>query len=289
MYLQGFGVEKNPVEAARWMLQSALLGNANGEIDLAVMYFHGTGVPRDEAQSLAWFRKAAAAGDVRAMKTLANCYCASGRTAEAIDTLKNFSNKHPRDTDASLTLATWQAWFGKENGYEATRQRILELALGTPGTTLAQTAAKAYCLEPSTNVVLLAQALDLARMGTQLRTGTTWLPWYQLSLGMVQYRLGKYADAETNFSTAEQIAGKFQDVVPTARLYRAMCLFRQDRAPEARALFSETETQMTPLPEDPRRPVVDGKTASHDVIISWLAYREAKALLYDPQAHTNGL
>jgi hypothetical protein len=36
---------------------------------------------------------------------------------------------------------------------------------------------------------------------------------------------------------------------------------------------------MTPLPQDPNVPVVDGKTASHDVIISWLAYQEAKSLL----------
>jgi hypothetical protein len=143
-------------------------------------------------------------------------------------------------------------------------------------------------LKPSTNVVLLARALDLARMGAQFRTGTPWLPWYQLSLGMVQYRLGEYADAEQNFSTAEQMAGKFQDVVPSARLYRAMCLFQQDHAAEARQLFTQTETQMTPLPKDSNRPVVDEKTASHDVIISWLAYREAKSLLYDPPTPTNG-
>jgi hypothetical protein len=46
---------------------------------------------------------------------------------------------------------------------------------------------------------------------------------------------------------------------------------------------------MTPLPEDPRRPVVDGKTAPHDVIISWLAYREAKSLLDGTETDTPGL
>lgn len=289
MYLQGTGVEKNPEEGASWMLQSALQGHSDAEIAMGVLYYQGTGVPRDEAQSMAWFKKAGAGNEVTAMKALANCYCVAGHPAEALATLKSCSIKHPQDTDASLTLATWQAWFKKKDGYEATRQRILDLAADTPDATVAQSAAKAYCLKPSTNLVLLARALDLARMGAQFRIGTIWLPWYQLSLGMVEYRLGRYAEAETNFSTAEQIAGKFQDVVPTARLYRAMCLFQQGQTAEARALFSETETQMTPLPEDPKRPVIDGKAASHDVIISWLAYREAKALLYDPHVHPNGL
>jgi len=36
---------------------------------------------------------------------------------------------------------------------------------------------------------------------------------------------------------------------------------------------------MPPLPKDESKPFVDGKPASHDDLIWWLAYKEAKALI----------
>ena len=56
-----------------------------------------------------------------------------------------------------------------------------------------------------------------------------------------------------------------------------MSLFQQGKKDEARKLFSETETQMKPLPADKRQPLADG--AGPDDLITWLAYKEAKALL----------
>jgi hypothetical protein len=96
---------------------------------------------------------------------------------------------------------------------------------------------------------------------------------------MVEYRSGQYDAAEQDLATAEQTAGKYSDVPPTARLFRAMCLFQQDKQAEARQLFAQAEAQMIPLPADPNKPVVAGRAASHDVVITWLAYREAKSLL----------
>jgi len=98
---------------------------------------------------------------------------------------------------------------------------------------------------------------------------------------MVEYRSGQYDAAIQDLAAAERTAGKHQDVLPTARLYRAMCLFKQNQVAEARQLFSQAETQMTPLPADPQKPFIQGKTASHDVIIGWLAYKEAKSVLYE--------
>jgi tetratricopeptide (TPR) repeat protein len=245
---------------------------------MGVLFFNGTGAPKNESESLAWFHKAAS-DNAGAIKTLANCYCAAGRAQEAIDTLRKFSTDHPRDHDASLTLAGWQLWFGKESGYEATRRRIMKSATGTDDAAVAQAAAKAWCLRPSSDPVLLSNALDFARFGVGLRKNTPWLPWYQLSLGMAQYRNGKYSDAEQTLVAAEQAAGNYQDLLPTARFFRTMCLFQEGQPTGARELFNQAQTEMTPLPQDPNVPVVDGKTASHDVIISWLAYQEAKSLL----------
>ncbi len=280
MYLQGIGVQKNPREAAAWMLRSALLGHADAEAIMGVLYFRGDGVSKDENMSVAWFNKAANSGDTSAIKTLANCYCSAGRVKEAIKTLQKFSNAHPADHDASLTLAAWQAWFGEKSGYETTRRRIMKLAANTDDAAIAQAAAKAWCLRPSSDTILLAKALDMAGFGVDLRKGTPWLAWYQLSLGMAQYRNGQFADAEQTLAAAGQADSQYPDLLPTARLFRSMCLFQEGRQSEARRLFNETQAQMTPLPQDPNVPVVDGKTASHDLIISWLVYQEAKSLLY---------
>jgi hypothetical protein len=118
------------------------------------------------------------------------------------------------------------------------------------------------------------------------------LPWNQLALGMVEYRNGQYAAAERPLTIAEQTAGDnpvFQvgiqhQIQGTACFYHAMSLFRQDKVEEARKLFSKSEAEMPPLSKDESKPFVDGKPASHDDLIWWLAYKEAKALIEEPSA-----
>ncbi len=279
MYLHGQGVPPDAVTGAHWLRQSADSGNTRAQIDLAVLYFNGTGLPPDEREARKWFQQAAKAGNLLATKTLANCYCAAGRSDEGIATLEKFWNAHPKDMDAALTLATWQAWFGKAADYEATRQQIIKLATGTEDALTAELAAKAYCLCPSTNEVSLADALALARLGVEFRKGTPWLCWYQLSLGLAEYRNNQFAGAEQILASAEQTAGKYQDIPGPARFFRVMSLLKQGRADTARQVFNQAEAQMPPYPQDTGKPLLDGKMASHDVMIGWLAYQEAKSLL----------
>jgi tetratricopeptide (TPR) repeat protein len=216
---------------------------------------------------------------INAMNGLANSYSAVGRDKEAIFLLGQVCEVNPKDTEASLKLATWQAWFGQDTDYEATRGRLVQQAEGTdqPGT--AERAAKAYCLLPSTDAALLAKALTLARRGVELGQNSSFMCWYQLCLGLAENRNGHYAVAEEALAMAEQMAGDHRELQGTARFFRAMCLFQQNRPEEARKLFSQAETEMPPFPKDERKPVVDGKPVSHEVLICWLAYKEAKALI----------
>ncbi len=285
LYLHGKGVRADPVEAARWMSKSAQLGHTEAQISMGVFYFNGIGVPQDEESALAWFHQATITGSsvtmkLATMKTLANCYCAAGRSREAIATLQEISDSYPNDADAWLTLAAWQAWFNEKSGFEATRTRIIQAANETDDAGAMEAAAKAWCLEPATNEILLAKAMELAELAVECRKKTPSLPWYQLSLGMVQYRNHQYEDAARNLALAEYGGSQLPDVPPVARFYHALCLYAQNRIPEARQLFEQTRAQMVPYPQDPNKPVVDGTTASHDVIITWLAYREAKSVLY---------
>jgi eukaryotic-like serine/threonine-protein kinase len=213
------------------------------------------------------------------VNTLADSYFSAGRSSEATALL---AKADPKNSDASLTLATWQTWSRQDADYEATRCRLVQQAEGTDQAGTAERAAKVYCLRPSTNAALLTKALDLAQRSVKLGKSDPQLPWFQLALGLAEYRNGQNAAAERTLTIAEQTAGEHHDLQGTARLFRAMSLFRQGKPEEARKLFSQAEAQMPPLPKDETKPIVDGNLASRDEIIWWVAYKEAKSLLKEP-------
>jgi tetratricopeptide (TPR) repeat protein len=218
------------------------------------------------------------------MNTLEDCYRSGGRSSEAIALLAQSSAADPKNTAASLKLATWQTWLGQDADYEATRHRLVQQAEGTDLAGTAERAAKAACLRSSSDAALLAKAILLAQRAVELGKDNSLLPYYQLGLGLAEYRNSQYANAERHLAVAEQNLGGDADVQGSARLFRAMSLFRQNRTEEARKLFRQAETQMPPLPKDESKPIVDGNPASHDALIRWLAYKEAKALMDGPSA-----
>jgi eukaryotic-like serine/threonine-protein kinase len=221
---------------------------------------------------------------ISSMKDLANSYAEAGRQQEAIALLEKHCELDPKDTDAPLTLATWQAWFAQDADYEATRRRLVLQAQGTDQAATAERAAKAVCLRSSTDTALLAKALDLAQRAVELGQTNSSLPRYQLTLGLAEYRNGQNAAAERSIAAAEQTLGQHEDVQGIAHLFYAMTLFRQDRVEEARKIFSQAQAQMPPLPADESKPIVDGKTFDHDLLIWWLSYKEARSLLNEPAA-----
>jgi tetratricopeptide (TPR) repeat protein len=227
-----------------------------------------------------------------AMNDLADSYCSVGRDKEAITVLEEACELDPKNTDASLTLAAWQTWFGLDADYEATRCRLVQQAEGTALAKAAECAAKVACLRPSTNAALMSKALNLGHQAVELGKKDQDLPWDQLALGLAEYRNGQYADAERTLILAEQMAGdnhdhdlsvdQHQEIQGTARLFRAMSLFRQNKPEEARKVFSQAEAEMPPLPKDDSKPIVDGKSFDCDLLVLWLAYKEAKALIEGP-------
>jgi tetratricopeptide (TPR) repeat protein len=218
------------------------------------------------------------------MNNLADSYYEAGRNGEAIALLAKSCRLDPKNTDASLTLAVWQTWSGQDADYEATRRRLLRQAEGTDQATTAERAAKVACLRPSTEAALRTKALSFAQRAFELGKGDPQLPWFYLALGLAQYRNGQYAAAERTLTIAEQTAADQQDIPGVARLYRAMSLFREDKLEEARKLLTQAEGQMPPFPKDETKPISDGRLASHDKMICWLAYKEAKALIKAPSA-----
>jgi tetratricopeptide (TPR) repeat protein len=224
------------------------------------------------------------------MNHLVESYFAAGRIRDAVTLLEESVRSNPKDTEASLTLAIWQTSCGQDADYEVTRRRLLQQAEGTDQPVTAERAAKVACLRPSTNAALLTNALNLAQRAVELGKKDQYLPFYQLALGLAEYRNAQYAAAEQTLTVAGETVGDHHDlgidnrseIQGTARLFRAMSLFKQDKLDEARKLFSQAEAEMPPLPKDESKPIVEGKPFDRDLIVRWLAYKEAKALIEGP-------
>ncbi len=202
---------------------------------------------------------------------------AAGRTQDALVHLVALSAANPEDTILSLKVAALQAWFGQDKELAETCVRALEFAKGTSVPATAERAAKVCCLRPTHDSARRETALALARQAVKLGKTDPLLPWFQTTLGMAEYRCGnESATAQALLAAAE--AGKDNlYLTELAAFYRAMSLFRQGKADEARKLAIAAAADMKPLPKDEKNPLADN--ADHDDLILWLAYKEAKGLI----------
>jgi serine/threonine protein kinase/tetratricopeptide (TPR) repeat protein len=219
---------------------------------------------------------------VNSMNNLADCYCSRGRKDDAIALTKQAVSLAPNEPFHLLRLGTFLAWFGEDAEYESLRCRLVYAAKGTDKAGLADKFAKVYCLRPSTNAVLLAEVLDLERREVALGQNDWYLPFYEMGLGLAEYRNGQYAAAASNLAVAEQTAGVRVGIRGTAPLVRAMSLFRQDKVAEARVVFRQAEAQTPPFPRGPHEPPVYMKPVDQETLINWMIYTEAKALIEAP-------
>jgi len=225
----------------------------------------------------------------RAMNTLAKAYFRVGRSADGQRMLEAVSSGSPGGLVAVLTRASLRLWDGDSAGYTALRDRWLPSAAGTTNMFVAERVSKLACLQGTSETSVRTNALALARLGVELGNKAPALPWFRLSLGMAEFRNGDLAAAEATFAeVARAMEGAtwntpawIQSIpLPTVGFYRAMISFQQGNSAEARKRFTGAEATMKPLPADEKNPMSSG--ADHDVLVLWLAYREAKALLDGP-------
>jgi serine/threonine protein kinase len=179
--------------------------------------------------------------------------------------------------EAILRVGALQAWFGQDKEFADTCRRALDFAKGTSDPTTAERMAKVCCLRPTQDKTRLESALALARKGVDLGENHDWLPWFQMALGMAQYRNGHFAEAEVALIAAATGGKDNPHVVGTSAFYRAMSLFRQGKEKEALQLTIGAASEMKPLPKDEENPLTDN--AGHDDLIVWMAYKEARALI----------
>jgi len=73
-YVLGKGVEKDYVEAVKWMRQAAEQGHGDAQLNLGNAYAEGYGVEVDHTEAVRWFQKAADQGLAAAQFNLGNAY-----------------------------------------------------------------------------------------------------------------------------------------------------------------------------------------------------------------------
>jgi hypothetical protein len=176
----------------------------------------------------------------------------------------------------SLTSAAKQAWFGQLKEYSATCDRVLKVAKDTKDPVDAERAAKICSLRPSDGKTHEA-ALVLARRAVELGKGHQLMLYFQMALGMAEYRCGHHSDADVALLVAARLGEQNYHVSGTTAFYRAMSLFKQGKEAEARKLASEAAAKMRPLPADEKNPLTGGANA--DDLVLWMVFKEANALL----------
>jgi hypothetical protein len=193
--------------------------------------------------------------------------------------------KTPTDTMAAMRLASLQVWLGKEIEHEATCEGLLRTAMATKNAEVAERVAKICSLRPVGNILIREAAVKSGRKAVERGAASQNLPWYQMALGMAEYRADNHGAAEKTLLTAVEGAVRIANpewiyhIGGTARFYLAMSQFKQGRQREARQTFDQTTARMNPLPTLGENPLA-GEYA-HDDMILWLAYKEARSMLAD--------
>ena len=156
-----------------------------------------------------------------------------------------------------LRVAALQAWFGQDKELSSTCEKLLSLAKDTEDPTVADKAAKCCSLHQA-DPKRCEAALVLARRAVEHGKGSQWLVYFEMALGMAEYRSGHFAEADAALTAAMNDPGKNNAVSSTSAFYRAMGLFRQGKTDLARKLATEAAAKMKPLPVDEQKPLLGG-------------------------------
>jgi WD40 repeat protein/tetratricopeptide (TPR) repeat protein len=234
---------------------------------------------RDWERAIAEYRKAITGTivDDSLLAKLVTAYGSAGRVREAVQQLTTLSSANPQDTKLFMRVAVLQAWLGQDGELADTRSRGLALAKNTTDPFTAERVAMGCCVVPLTDKSQREAMLTLAKKAVELGKASPSFPYFQMALGMAEYRSGNYAAADEALEAATRTGPNHPGVTGTSAFYRAMSQFRQGSKDEARKHAVSAAVKMKPLPKD-NNPLAGGVITEADLIL-WLAYKEAKAMI----------
>ena len=216
------------------------------------------------------------------LQRLAKTFLCIGRTNDALEAWAKAASVGRTNWAMQIKVAALHAWLGRDSVREEMADRILCMVEEVSDLNAINCASKLAALGPLASRELRETALRLARRALEAGQGSSLRPWFRLSAGMAEFRLGQYALAAGSLAAAEEEANGSSSrqrpyIQGTAQFYRAMSLFALGHEDQARDLFAEAAalTEPPPAAENAMRLA----TASHDRLVLWLAFREAGDLL----------
>jgi len=220
----------------------------------------------------------------RIMRWAESAYYDVGRWKDALRVRGVFTQA--ATNDISIDFPALLAWFGQAEQFDDVARGFLARARQDGSLEAAERAAKAYCIIPSRDPGLLREALALGRHAVDGGNGHKFYYWFQLALGMAEYRSGNLAPAEKALAASLETApaNGEETAKSAAGLYLSMCRFRMGKKEEARYAFDAATAIMRRLPDDDFNPWLSD---NGNDIVTWLAYREAVGLLGIPAPETS--
>jgi tellurite resistance protein len=122
---EGFGVERNGIQAMSWHLKAADQGYAVAQNHVGSCYQNGDGVPQDEAEAVRWYVKAAEQGYATAQANLGWCYDTGSGVAQDEQEAAKWYRKAAEQGDytSQYNLGVHYEW---GSGVEQDKERALE-------------------------------------------------------------------------------------------------------------------------------------------------------------------
>ena len=229
---------------------------------------------------------------VQMMHRLSLALIEARRIPEALRHAAAAAELNPKDWALDFHFATLHSWFGSNTVTEAMSARLLAREARTRDAYMACAVVRIASLQTLPDPDVRMDVLELARRSVELgRNNAVSLPWFQLGHGMAAYRQGEFAEAEAALQEAllgaRNLGVRFRPrdwemLESTVAFYRGMSLLRQGHKAEAAAVIANGEAKMKPLPADTNHPLAD--RADYNDLLSWLACKEAKALLHGTSA-----
>lgn len=205
---------------------------------------------------------------------------------EVLDLVGRSTATEPMPDHISFTAlkhAALQVLYGLDAEHATLSRQMTDWAGRQPRYGQKGRAARMLNLRPVDDPQLQAAALTLARSALAGSPTNALHLWYQLNLGLAEFRSGQYAAAERTLLRSEQDGPdrwRTSARVCTSKFYRAMILARQGNEAGARQLFAEAEAAMDPMPPVVHHALALG--ADCDELMLWVAYKEAKDVLNAP-------